>query len=110
MNVRLGVWLLGLSLGAAAGVACEVENPDHCANQDQPGNDYCAGLNSSTPFCSPCHAKNHGCLPFEPVSCEDYDGPDSVGNTGMTGSGMTGSGMTGNTGMTGAPGTATDPT
>jgi hypothetical protein len=99
----LALSMLGLAIGAAAGVACEVENPDHCANQDQAGNDYCAGLNSATPFCSPCHAKNHGCLPFEPVSCEDYVGPDEGG--GMTGATMTGGApMTG--GMTGGP----DPT
>ncbi len=64
-------------LGVVAGVnasACRVPNPEHCSNQDQSGNDYCAGVNSATPFCSPCHEKNHGCLPFEPVSCEAYLG------------------------------------
>lgn len=99
MSVRLVPWLFGLSLGAAAGIACEVDNPDHCANQDQSGNDYCAGVNSATPFCSPCHAKNHGCLPFEPVSCAEYMGDtDPVGMTG----GMSG-GMSGTAGMSGGP-------
>ena len=68
---------VGLLAGAAVGfgvAACTVPNDDHCANQDQSGNDYCAGVNSATPFCSPCHEKNHGCLPFEPTSCEGYMG------------------------------------
>lgn len=80
MNARTVAVLAGLVLGLALG-ACRLENKDHCANQDQAGNDYCAGINSATPFCSPCHAKNHGCLPFEPVSCEAYQGttgPDAM--------------------------------
>lgn len=77
MNTRALWWIVGLGLGAAVGSACEVDNPDHCANQDQEGNDYCAGLNAATPYCSPCHAKNHGCLPFEPVSCQEYMGGTS---------------------------------
>lgn len=69
----LGCVAAGLGLGVFLG-ACRLSNPEHCANKDQAGNDYCAGLNSATPFCSPCHAKNHGCLPFEPTSCEAYQG------------------------------------
>lgn len=65
--------LVGATTGIAVG-ACRVPNPEHCSNQDQSGNDYCAGVNSATPFCSPCHEKNHGCLPFEPLSCEAYMG------------------------------------
>lgn len=64
---------LGIATAFVAS-ACQVPNPEHCSNQDQPGNDYCAGVNSATPFCSPCHEKNHGCLPFEPISCESYMG------------------------------------
>jgi len=70
--------LVGATMGIAIG-ACRVPNPDHCANQDQAGNAYCAGVNSATPFCSPCHEKNHGCLPFEPLSCEGYFAGESGG-------------------------------
>jgi hypothetical protein len=70
--LRLGlVAFVGVLAGASVS-ACRVPNPEHCSNQDQSGNAYCAGVNSATPFCSPCHEKNHGCLPFEPVSCEAY--------------------------------------
>ncbi len=59
---------------AAAGVsACKVINPDHCANQALPGNEWCVRLQSSTPFCSPCIANFHGCVTFEPINCNDYD-------------------------------------
>ena len=75
------VAFVGIGAGAIAS-ACRVPNPEHCSNQDQAGNDYCAGVNSATPFCSPCHEKNHGCLPFEPVSCEGYLGGTSGGPGG----------------------------
>lgn len=75
LRLRLPPVALAAVAGVAAGFAasaCRVPNPEHCTNQDQSGNDYCAGVNSATPFCSPCHEKNHGCLPFEPVSCDGY--------------------------------------
>lgn len=80
--------VLGLGVGLAA-AACRLPNPEHCTNQDQAGNDYCAGVNSATPFCSPCHEKNHGCLPFEPTACEAYTG-GSDGPMGMDSSGSSG--------------------
>jgi len=69
---------LGTALGLVSG-ACRLPNPEHCDNQDQAGNDYCAGRNSATPFCSPCHEKNQGCLPFEPLTCDGYQGGSDDG-------------------------------
>ncbi|MEM6991035.1 MAG: hypothetical protein AAF721_11070 [Myxococcota bacterium] len=90
-TARLGrrtVWLALVGAAAITGVAagaCQVINPDHCANQALPGNEWCFNLSRSTPFCSPCVASFHGCVAFEPVACGDYDasileGDDDAGS------------------------------
>ena len=80
---------LALGLGMAGASACKVINPDHCANQALPGNEYCASLSRSTPYCSPCVSNFHGCVSFEPLNCNDYDqsvfeGDDDAGSDGAT--------------------------
>lgn len=75
-----------LGLGIAVGVACQVENPDHCANQSRPGNDWCAARDPSTPFCSPCQGRNRGCVPYRPLTCEAYDPETHAGSSGSGGS------------------------
>lgn len=64
---------LGLLLGSFA--ACRVPNPEHCANQDAPGNQFCRELYPGAPYCSPCTRELSGCVRFEPFACEGYD-PD----------------------------------
>ncbi len=77
MRTRLG-WTsvaIAVALGAWGSTmsACKVINPEHCANQALPGNQWCENLSRSTPFCSPCVAAFHGCVGFEPVGCGEYD-------------------------------------
>lgn len=77
---------VGLGLGAGA---CRVPNKGHCANQDEPGNAYCASKNPATPFCSPCTASYDGCVPFVPNACEAFatgPGDESSGGSGGSGS------------------------
>lgn len=94
------VLALGLGLGASSLItACQVINPDHCANQALPGNVWCKNLSKSTPFCSPCVSAFHGCVAFEPVGCGDYDpavleGGDEEDESSGSGSGS-GSGTAG---------------
>jgi len=75
---------LALGLGAASSSACRVINPDHCANQAMPGNQWCATLSSTLQFCDPCVAEFHGCVASEPVACPDYVGDDGGDDTGGT--------------------------
>ena len=88
----------GASASAVVG-ACKVVNTDHCANKDDPGNDWCRALSSSTPYCSPCEREFHGCVSTEPFACPGYvaviddagengDDPPDQGTAGMT-AGMT---------------------
>lgn len=77
MRSRLS--LLAFAIGLVGGTwACRVENKKHCANQDEPGNAYCAAKNPATPYCSPCTASYDGCVPFVPSACEAFaTGPGS---------------------------------
>lgn len=85
-TVRLGSVLVALAVGfgAAGSSACRVINPDHCANQAMPGNQWCATLSSTLQYCSPCIAEFHGCVASEPIACPDYVGDDEA-DTGGTG-------------------------
>ncbi|MEM6293332.1 MAG: hypothetical protein AAGA54_18815 [Myxococcota bacterium] len=74
LRLHLGI-CVALLAAAAAVSACAIDNPDHCANQDTPGNDWCGARYSARPFCSPCEAENNGCVQYEPFTCGDYD-PD----------------------------------
>ncbi|MBC8073514.1 MAG: hypothetical protein IAG13_34655 [Deltaproteobacteria bacterium] len=82
--------LLPFAIGLGLGTwACRVPNRDHCANQDQPGNAFCAAKNPATPFCSPCTASYDGCVPFVPTACDEFaTGPEesSEGSGGSSGS------------------------
>jgi hypothetical protein len=68
----LRAWSMALCAGLVAG-ACRVPNPDHCANQDVPGDRYCAAHTPSLPYCSPCRRDFDGCVEFPPVGCAGYD-------------------------------------
>ena len=92
-GMRVGTLVLGLALGLglAGSSACRVINPDHCANQAMPGNQWCATLSSTLEYCSPCIAEFHGCVATEPIACPDYagdDGGDTGGTEGATSMGM----------------------
>ena len=92
-TMRVGTAVLGLALGLglASSSACRVINPDHCANQAMPGNQWCATLSSTLKYCSPCIAEFHGCVATEPITCPDYvgdDGGDTEGTEGATSMGM----------------------
>ena len=63
----------GVMLGLGVSTACKVINPEHCANKDKPGNEWCSDRSRSTPFCSPCVSAFNGCVAFEPFACEGYD-------------------------------------
>lgn len=107
-TVRLGSVLVALAVGfgAAGSSACRVINPDHCANQAMPGNQWCATLSSTLQYCSPCIAEFHGCVASEPIACPDYVGDDEAdtgGTEGATSMGMmttVGTLTAGTTGMT----------
>lgn len=72
--------LLVLMVAAiAATAACKIDNPDHCANQDAPGNDWCTQNYASFEYCSPCEGNNSGCVRYEPFNCEDYDRDEQNG-------------------------------
>ncbi len=76
----------------AAGSTCKVLNEDHCANQDEPGNDFCRALNRATPYCSPCNRNYHGCVDFEPYACAGYPneiGAEEDGSSGEASAGST---------------------
>ncbi|MBK6916027.1 MAG: hypothetical protein IPH07_01375 [Deltaproteobacteria bacterium] len=89
-----GAWLAAAAaLGAVLGMACRIPNPEHCSNQDRPGSEYCVSINPATPYCSPCHSKYHGCLPFPPTSCDGF----ATGDSGGDGDGSSSSGTTGGT-------------
>jgi hypothetical protein len=81
---------LAVGVGVGLGSACRIPNPEHCSNQDQPGSAYCASLNPATPFCSPCHSKYHGCLPFPPTSCDGFATGDTGGGSSSSSSGTGG--------------------
>ena len=70
---RLVTLGLAAALGVAVSLSCKVINPDHCANKDKPGNEWCNDRSRSTPFCSPCVDAFNGCVAFEPFACEGYD-------------------------------------
>jgi len=71
-SAALAAGLAGALAVGLTGASCKVVNQDHCANQDVPGNEFCADLNRSTPYCSPCRRDFHGCVDFEPFACPGY--------------------------------------
>lgn len=72
--------LLVLAAAAfAATAACKIDNPDHCANQDMPGNDWCRSNYASLDYCNPCASDSSGCVRYEPFNCEDYDQAEQNG-------------------------------
>lgn len=88
---------MGASASAVVG-ACKVVNTDHCANKDDPGNDWCRALSTSTPYCSPCEREFHGCVSTEPFACPGYvavidndDDDPPAGTAGMTAGALGGS-------------------
>nr|MCH9688811.1 hypothetical protein [Deltaproteobacteria bacterium] len=77
---------------AAMGGSCKVTNEDHCANQAEPGNDFCRALSEASPYCSPCRREFHGCVANPPYSCGGYY--DELGEEELTSTGTAGATMT----------------
>jgi hypothetical protein len=73
---RAITWLLGAAIGIGAGASCRVPNPDHCENQDVPGDRFCREAYPTARYCSPCTRDLQGCVQFPPYACAGYEPDD----------------------------------
>jgi hypothetical protein len=88
LNVRRSSVVLGL--GLVVGLACRVDNPDHCLHKDANPHAWCkAESQGERPFCSPCEGDAHGCVAEEPSErdCPSYEPPDELESEDIEASG-----------------------